>query len=113
MPHENYQGEGHNGPLGFRMKGAPPGDPTPRQLVDHFVETTALRSKSKGWLPYVRIRLEHLQMDAEGEREVIVLLVPADAMGTIAMAEATAAERAPLDLEVWESDGFPGLEEEG
>lgn len=62
-------------PLDVANRNDPPGlqiiplDAThARQMTRHVVESTAVHSKSRGWIPMVSIRMQHIPLMGEGER---------------------------------------------
>ena len=50
-----------------------------RQLTGHTVESSAVHSRSKGWLPRVKLDLHHIPLIGPGEKETLELMLdPAD-----------------------------------
>lgn len=66
---------------------------TPAQITEHLVESMAMHSRSRGWLPAVRIEI----LTEDGAGLVGSMLV--DDVIEFVEILLTAAERAPLDLD--------------
>lgn len=72
-----------------------------RQLVAHDVETTAVHSRSRGWLPMVKLDLSHIPLVGDGaDVQTLELLMAPDDWANLALVVAHAFERAELDAAV-------------
>jgi hypothetical protein len=49
-----------------------------RQLIGHTVESTAVHSKSKGWLPRVMLTMQHVPLIGPGDRATTQLMLDPD-----------------------------------
>lgn len=49
-----------------------------RQVVRHVIESTAVHSKSKGWIPSVSIKLQHIPLVGEGDRVTTQIIMNFD-----------------------------------
>ena len=72
---------------------------TPSQITEHHIESMAMHSRSRGWLPAVRIEI----FTEDGAGLVGSMLVE-DVVELVEIL-LTAAERAPLDLAAAVRDG--------
>lgn len=46
-----------------------------RQLTQHWVESTAVHSRSRGWIPMVKLDLHHVPLEGSGQPEQVLELV--------------------------------------
>lgn len=67
-----------------------------RSLARHFVESTAAHSRSRGWIPMVKLDLHHIPMNG-GEEEVLELILDREAIRGLRLALAVAIDRADED----------------
>lgn len=73
------------------------------QVVEHFVESSAVHSKSEGWIPAVFITLHLIPMfnpRVYEEPQIVKLIFHGDAAGKFAMIVARAQEAAEHDGEI-------------
>src|SRR5258708_14274857 len=89
-----------NDPPGLRF---PPLDTSRcRQLTEHLVQSTAVHSQSKGWLPRVKLDLHHIPLVGPGLEQVLELIISPEDLFTLrlrideAMARATENARTGL-----------------
>lgn len=69
-----------------------------RQLTEHYVQSTAaLHSRSRGWIPAVKLDLHHKPLIGPGEEEVLELVIEPEAMEGLIKVLQTAMERARAD----------------
>jgi|HubBroStandDraft_4_1064222.scaffolds.fasta_scaffold20482_12 hypothetical protein len=68
-----------------------------RQLTRHYVESTAVHSRSQGWLPMVKLGLHHIPLVGGGEVMVTELLLDREAIRGLILALRAAADRADED----------------
>lgn len=72
-----------------------------RQIVEHYVETTAVHSRSRGWLPMIKFDIVHTPLAGDqADRQTLELMIQPDDLATLRVVLATAAERAELDAQV-------------
>lgn len=69
-----------------------------RQLSRHFVESTALHSRSQGWMPMVKLDLHHIPVNG-GDEQVLELVLDRSAIRGLSLALAAAIDRADEDAE--------------
>lgn len=72
-----------------------------RQIVGHWVETTAVHSKTRGWLPMVKLDISHIPLagDPTDCQTLELLIAPGD-LADLRVVLATAEERAELDAAI-------------
>jgi hypothetical protein len=68
-----------------------------RQLTEHFVESTAVHSRSKGWLPRIKLDLHHRPLIGPGPVEVLELIISPDDLRQLRLVMNAAMDRAAED----------------
>lgn len=70
-----------------------------RQLTRHYVESTAVHSRSRGWLPMVKLDLHHVPaLTGGGDEETVTeLILDREAIRGLILALRAAADRADED----------------
>lgn len=68
-----------------------------RQLTRHYVESTAVHSRSQGWLAMVKLDLHHIPLIGSGEEVVLELMLDREAIRGLMLALRMAADRADED----------------
>lgn len=72
-----------------------------RQIVHHFVESTAVHSRSRGWLPMIKLDITHIPLVGDPEdRQTLELLLSPDDWANMVLVVAMGVERAELDAAV-------------
>lgn len=72
-----------------------------RQLVAHDIETTAVHSRTRGWLPMVKLDLTHIPLAGDAaDVQTLELMMAPDDWANLALLVAHAFERAELDAAV-------------
>ena len=68
-----------------------------RQLIYHHVHSTAVHSRSKGWLPRVKLDLRSIPLIGEGPEETLELMLDPDDIRRLMLVLRAAADRADED----------------
>lgn len=68
-----------------------------RQLTGHYVESTAVHSRSQGWLPMVKLDLHHIPLTGPGAEEVLELIIRPEDLRQLRTVLAAAMDRADED----------------
>jgi hypothetical protein len=72
---------------------------TARQLTAHFVESSAIHSRSRGWIPTVMVTFEHVPLQGVGQVEQHKFVIELDAAQEFIDIFLTGLERAIADSE--------------
>lgn len=87
-------------PPGLRADEPIPIDPAKvRSLASTFVRSTAIHSRSRGWLPHVMVTIEHDDPTKGGDPRELHLLIPADHTDTLAQELRQAGRAARRDAQ--------------
>jgi hypothetical protein len=71
-----------------------------RQLTAHDIQSTAVHSKSRGWLPMVKLDLTHIPLVGPGRSEKLELIISPDALDEMMKVLEMAMRRAHADAAV-------------
>jgi len=71
-----------------------------RQLSEHFVQSTAAHSRTKGWMPMIKLDLHHRPLNGPGRVEVLELLIRPEDLFTLRLRIEEAMARAVEDARV-------------
>lgn len=69
-----------------------------RMIVNSLVESTAVHSRSRGWMPHVMWTVDHCPVNSDDDRQQVQLLVGAEAAIEVADNLRSAADAAFLDV---------------
>lgn len=78
-----------------------------RQLVRHFVQSTAVHSRSKGWLPMLKLDLTHIPLVGRGLSQTLELMMRPDDVTELIRVLNEALARAYIDAATGVVDGLP------
>ena len=67
-------------PPGLYVHATPLDTQYARQLTGHLIESTAIHSKSRGWIPSVSLKLEHVPLVGSGDKVTTQLLLEFDTL---------------------------------
>lgn len=68
-----------------------------RQLTEHYAQSTAIHSKSRGWLPAIKLDLSHRPLIGNGKIEILELIISPEDLKQLRLVINTAMDRADED----------------